>query len=166
MWQRKKKTRIYPLLRSARFATSCILRSKTEVVKFHFVFSLCPHFMWIKPWFFSEKHLESKKRPKWFARSEKLQVFHFIGHELLLIDSCETHCEREVWPWRLVWVFFRTEISESNLPKQIFIWRLSNSRIREYVKIELKFHVNFSIFFDNGLTKNIFWTFKIFFEQN
>ena len=39
----------------------------------------------------------------------------------------------------------------------------SCSSIREYVKIELKFHGNFS-YFDNGLTKNIFWTLKIIFE--
>ena len=32
---------------------------------------------------------------------------------------------------------------------------MENSRIREYVKIELKFDGNFS-YFDNGLTKNIF----------
>ena len=66
----------------------------------------------------------------------------------------------------LVWVFFGSEISESNLPKQIVIKRLSiqivfqnieNSCIREYVKIELKFDGNFS-YFDNGLTKNIFGT--------
>ena len=70
--------------------------------------------------------------------------------------------------------FFRSEISESNLTKQIVIWRLSiqivfqnieNSCIREYVKIELKFDGNFS-YFDNGLTKNIFWTLEIFFVQN
>ena len=41
--------------------------------------------------------------------------------------------------------FFKSEIYESTLPKQI----------REYVKIELKFHGNFS-YFDNGLTKIFF----------
>ena len=53
--------------------------------------------------------------------------------------------------------FFRSEISESNLPRQIVIWRLSiqivfqnieNSHISEYVKIELKFDGTFS-YFDN-----------------
>ena len=49
---------------------------------------------------------------------------------------------------------FRSEISESNLPKQIAILKrfsiqivfqnIENSHIREYVKIDLKFHGNFS----------------------
>ena len=54
--------------------------------------------------------------------------------------------------------FFRSEISESNLPKQIVIFKrlsiqivfqnIENSRIPEYVKIVLKFHENFN-YFDN-----------------
>ena len=54
-------------------------------------------------------------------------------------------------------VFFRTEISELNLPKQIVIFQnIENSCI----KIELKFDGNFS-YFDNGPTKNIFCFRKI-----
>ena len=58
----------------------------------------------------------------------------------------------------LVWFFFTLEISESNLPIlsiHIVLQNIENSRIRDYVKNELKFHGNFS-YFDNGLTKNIF----------
>ena len=64
----------------------------------------------------------------------------------------------------IVWIFFRSEISESNLPKQIGIKSLpiqiicqniANSHIVAHNKINRKFHEN-NGYFDNELRKKIF----------
>ena len=69
--------------------------------------------------------------------------------------------------------FFRLEISESNLPKQIGIQSLpiqidcqniANSLIVAHNKIKLKFLTN-CVYIDTASSKNYFCNFRIFFDR-
>ena len=53
----------------------------------------------------------------------------------IVFDIEDTERDLARWAWGIAWVFFRTKISESNLPKQIVFQNIENSRIHEYVKI-------------------------------